>query len=326
MKSALPALVCALLAAPAFASDAQRLVVVLPVDARSAGTDSAALEIFEEQLRSAAADALTPLGYVVLARENTLALLADKGIDPEEVSEASSALDVARRLGASLLVSSLLGRDEDLYIGLVRAYDVDNGAQVVSLNARDGSSRKVRDRLVAQLPGALHRRLAPVKPALLTLRAREAMSCTVGASTRTIRAGDAAVLQLEPRSYVVICRADGYEAFQDTVDLREGAHETLLVELTKLPPSPTDGAGLLIAGGAVLVAAGLGGVAASYHPMTNDALGPASNYLMLGGYGLMATGGALFYAGLSRLLSPAQPHAIVPGLPVVTPWGVSGSF
>lgn len=326
MKPALPALVCALLAAPAFAADAQRLVVVLPADARSAGTDAAALEIFEEQLRSAAADALTPLGYVVLARENTLTLLADKGIDPEQVSEASSALDVARRLGASLLVSSLLGRDEDLYVGLVRAFDVEKGTQVVSLNARDGSSRRMRDRLVAQLPGALHDKLAPVKPALLTLRAREAMSCTVGASTATIRAGDAAVMQLDPNSYVVICRADGYEAFQDTIRLQEGAQETLLVELTKLPPSPTDGAGLLIAGGAVLVAAGLGGVAAAYHPVTNDALGPASHYVMLGGFGLMATGGALFYAGLNKLLSPAQAQVIVPGLPMVTPWGVAGTF
>lgn len=134
----------ALLLPSLLAAQTPKLVVVLPLDLRQAKIDEGTKIALEESIRTQAGEALLGLGYTVLSGENTLALLADNGIDPDKVCETECALETARELSAELFISGTMALTEGYYTAFIRLYESKSGKQLGYLNLEGETVREVR--------------------------------------------------------------------------------------------------------------------------------------------------------------------------------------
>src|SRR5437660_7397756 len=139
----------ALGARPAGAAEPQ-LVAVLPLDASKSDLGPRDRAALEEQIRTAAGDALTPLGYTVLTGDTTLAVLVENGVDPTKVCEANCALDAARQMRARVFLAGSLIRTEGAYLALLRLYAAADGKPLGSLKLEGATVKSLRDAFEAQ--------------------------------------------------------------------------------------------------------------------------------------------------------------------------------
>lgn len=149
----------AICAVPQVSRAADQLVVVMPFDRRHATLTEADVQLVEEAVRSSAGNALASHGFNVMTSDTALALLRERGVDPERVQEADSALTAAKALGAGLFVSGAITSSGGKHAGQVRMFRVDGGKLLVSAEiggqSADGLRRSWKTRQTTFFESAL---------------------------------------------------------------------------------------------------------------------------------------------------------------------------
>lgn len=121
------------------------LVSVLPLTAREAALPESDRSLLFEMVRTGAADELNPQGFTVLATENTFELLRAQGVDPATLEcEGNCALELSRKIGATLFISGSVTRTEGLLVVYLRLYEQRDGRQVSSARLEGASVRDLR--------------------------------------------------------------------------------------------------------------------------------------------------------------------------------------
>jgi hypothetical protein len=126
-------LLACLSSAGAALAQEQKLVVVMPTDRRHARLNEADVSIIEEAVRSAAGNALSPLGYTVATQDTALQLLRDKGVDTGRLDEADSALAANRVLKTKLFITIGIATSNEKHSGQVRVFETATGRLVSSV-------------------------------------------------------------------------------------------------------------------------------------------------------------------------------------------------
>lgn len=125
------ALLSSLVAGGVQAQEKRGLVAVMPLEASAAPkVDRNTRVAIEEALRAAAGAGLTPLGYTVLNRDNTIRLLEDNDVDLEAVCNASCALAAAQEMKADLYVTASLAVVEGSYFLTLIVAENEKGRQL----------------------------------------------------------------------------------------------------------------------------------------------------------------------------------------------------
>ena len=110
------------------------LVVVIPLTAHEAALSASDKALLFEMVRTGAADELNPVGFNVLAAENTYELLRAQGVEPTTLEcEGDCALELANKIGAGLFISGSVTRTEGLLVVYLRLFEQRDGRQVSSL-------------------------------------------------------------------------------------------------------------------------------------------------------------------------------------------------
>lgn len=154
---------CAALALFALPARAQStsLVTVLPLASRDGAVGDTDRALLLEMVRTGAADELNPLGFNVLAMENTFELVRAQGVDPATLDcEGNCALELARKLGAALFVSSSVTKSEGQLVFYVRLFEERDGRQVSSLKLEGALVRDLRRQFDEQKKGLFARGVA----------------------------------------------------------------------------------------------------------------------------------------------------------------------
>lgn len=139
--------VLALLAAAATASAQE--VAFLPLDVSHASISPAAQEKIEETLRLIARETLASAGFNILTAANTLKILADRNIDPLKATEASSAVEAGRELGAALVVAGSVATADGWHTAFIGLYDVPTGAALAYVKLEGTTARELEQALDA---------------------------------------------------------------------------------------------------------------------------------------------------------------------------------
>lgn len=144
------AVLAVLCSMPAVVRAEDKLVVVMPFDRRHATLTEADVLLVEEAVRSSAGNALASKGFNVLTSDTALALLRERGVDPERVQEAESALSAAKALRANLFLSGSITSSGGKHAGQVRIFRVEGGKLLASVEiggqSADGLKRSWKSR------------------------------------------------------------------------------------------------------------------------------------------------------------------------------------
>ena len=119
--------------APAWAGEDgqshERLIAVLPLDVRDAGTHMSAADrrTLEETLRNHAVNALAPCGWRVMTGETTQQILASLKVDPAKCASTSCQMETAQNLTAEKFVSGTVHFSDGEYVASIRATNTEDG-------------------------------------------------------------------------------------------------------------------------------------------------------------------------------------------------------
>jgi hypothetical protein len=154
------ALLTALLALGAPDAGAEtRLVAVLPLDIARAHLPADQRGSIEESVRSAAGDALTSRGFTVLTADTILEVLADRGVDIDKAWDATSALEAAKHLRASLFIAGTMHREEGGFVAFIHAYGAPEGRLLASAQIEGQTVRELRHAFGKAAPAFFSRAL-----------------------------------------------------------------------------------------------------------------------------------------------------------------------
>lgn len=146
--------------APTLAKGEKQLVAVMPFNFMSGSVDATSRQLFEESVRTAMGDELTPAGYRVLTGDNTIRILEENGVDLKKACEATCALDAAKEMKARFFVSGTAASSEGEYTAFVRFSDAQTGQQLASVKVEGKTMKALAKEFEGKCADLVRRALA----------------------------------------------------------------------------------------------------------------------------------------------------------------------
>jgi formylglycine-generating enzyme required for sulfatase activity len=239
-------------------AQAARLIAVLPLDVSNTQgkLNKAAQASLEEMLRDVATNALRPLGWTILSGENTIQVLIDNGVKPEECGSQSCHLANARELKAEAFISGTVQHVDGAFIASFRLIDTKTGSILTSERVKGKSVSEVSEGFEAKATGFFEKAgllqggpasssttkdTSVVPPAVDSTRPqvkKSKVTEAVGSLTVTAKPKDAVRIEFvdpsgkkqasgvpykneaaTPGTWKVIAKASGYEEEQQTIEV-----------------------------------------------------------------------------------------------------------